>query len=85
MCVCACRSPSEEREEGGGDGVREKDSPPVEVKEEERKEIFAARQRLSERVMTVLGEYLRGSYIIIRLCRDCNLTCSGLCKLLFSP
>ena len=53
--VCVCKPLAEdmegEEEEGGGGGereAREVDSPPVEIKDEERVEIFASRQRLSE-------------------------------------
>jgi len=47
--VLTCRHPSDE----GGD------SPPVEVKDEERKEIFATRQQLGEAVLA-LGEQCCG-------------------------
>ena len=50
--VCVCKPLPEEGEEGEGGGVergtREVDSPPVEIEAEERVEIFAARQKLSE-------------------------------------
>ena len=49
MCVCVCRPPSEEGEGVGvGREIREAGSPPVEVRAEERREIFAARQKLSK-------------------------------------
>ena len=44
-CVGLCRPPSDEgREEGKEEGG----SPPIEIKAEERKELFAARQKLGE-------------------------------------
>lgn len=49
LLVCAlCRPPSEEGDESEGKGGREVDSPPVEVRDEERREIFATRQKLSK-------------------------------------
>lgn len=48
--VLTCRHPSDE----GGD------SPPVEVKDEERKEIFATRQQLGEAVLALGEWYCRG-------------------------
>ena len=56
MCVCVVcvfRSLSEGDGEGGGGAadkreVRESDSPPVELREEDRREIFAARQKLGK-------------------------------------
>ena len=61
MCVCRPTSEEEEGEEGqsvGGEReVREADSPPVEIRDEERKEIFAARQKLSENKTPIFVVY----------------------------
>ena len=61
MCVCRPTSEEEEGEEGqsvGGEReMREADSPPVEIRDEERKEIFAARQKLSENKTPIFVVY----------------------------
>ena len=44
-----CRPPSDEgKEESKEEGKEEGGSPPIEIKAEERKELFAARQQLGE-------------------------------------
>ena len=46
--VCLCRPLSEEEEGEGGKGGGIELSPPMEVKAEERRQIFEVRQKLSE-------------------------------------
>ena len=64
ICVClytvhwygcvACRPLSEEEEGEGGKGGGIESSPPMEVKAEERRQIFEIRQKLSEEICRVI-------------------------------